>query len=181
MMAVLCVAGGQAQRSTTPPAQAAKPANPVMVLEVTGKGTIEAELFRADAPRSVDHLVELIRRDFYRGFRFHRVLSGFAQVGDPQTRDVSRKAYWGSGGSGNPIGVAEISKKYTHQRGTIALAHSGDPRYADCQFYIMKIASPGHDGKYTIVGKVTTGMAVVDKLEVGDIVKSLTLKGEGRK
>jgi len=94
---------------------------------------------------------------------------------------MSYQAYWGTGGSGQPIGVAEISKKHTHVRGTVAMAHSGDPRYADSQIYIMKAASPSLDGKYTIIGQVTLGMEVVDKLQVPDILKNAYLKGEGPK
>jgi peptidylprolyl isomerase len=83
---------------------------------------------------------------------------------------------WGSGNSGVPIGVAEISPKYKHVRGTVALANVGDPKYSDSQIYIMKSASPSLDGKYTIIGQVTKGMDVVDKIEKTDQIKNVTIK-----
>jgi cyclophilin family peptidyl-prolyl cis-trans isomerase len=156
------------------------PASPVLVLD-TVKGTIEIELYQADAPRSVAHILDLVRRNFYRGLRFHRVEASLVQVGDPMTRDVSRRDSWGAGGSGHPIGVAEISKKHLHVRGTVGLASAAGPEYADSQFYIMKRASPSLDGKYAIIGHVISGMAVVDKLQVTDILKNVTIKGAGQR
>jgi cyclophilin family peptidyl-prolyl cis-trans isomerase len=164
--------------TAVPIAQTAKPPatpDPVFVLE-TLKGTIEIRLFRSEAPKSVDHMVELIKRSFYRGQRFHRVTASLAQTGDPQSRNMSREAYWGSGNSGNPIGVFEYSKKRTHVRGAVGLAHSGNPLGADSQFYIMKTASPGLNGKHAIVGQVIAGMAVVDKIVVPDMIKDTKLK-----
>jgi cyclophilin family peptidyl-prolyl cis-trans isomerase len=150
--------------------------DPILVFE-TAKGTIEIRLFKSEAPKSVDHLLELMKRSFYRGQRFHRVLPSLAQVGDPTSRDMSRKDYWGSSNSGNPIGVFELSKKRSHVRGAVGLAHSGgNPLSADSQIYIMKTASPGLDGKHAIVGQVISGMAVVDKIVVTDMIKNATVK-----
>ena len=149
--------------------------DPILVLE-TAKGTIEIRLFRSDAPKSVDHLLELMKRNFYRGQRFHRATASLVQVGDPMSRDMSRKDYWGTGNSGSPIGVFELSKKRSHVRGAVGLAHSGNPLGADSQIYIMKTASPGLDGKHAIVGQVTSGMEVVDKIVVTDMIKNATVK-----
>ncbi len=150
-------------------------ADPRLVLE-TAKGTVEIRLLAADAPKSVAHIVDLVKRNFYRGLRIHRVESSLVQFGDPLTRDMSRRGYWGSGGSGNPIGVAELSKRLTHKRGTVSLAHGGAPTIADSQLFILKTASPGLDGKHAIVGEVTAGMAVVDKLAVPDLIKQISIK-----
>ena len=164
-----------------PATAAQKPApDPVMVLE-TAKGTIEIQLLASEAPKSVAHIVALVRRSFYRGQRFHRVEATLAQVGDPRSRDMTYREHWGSGGSGTPINAFEVSKKRTHQRGTVGLGHSGNPMTADSQFYIMKAASPSLDGKYAIIGQVTTGMATVDKLVVTDLIKNAYIKGEGPK
>lgn len=151
---------------------------PVVVFE-TVKGTIEFQLFPEDAPKSVEHIVALVRKNCYRGLRFHRVERSLAQVGDPMTRDMSRRAYWGSGGCDMPIGVAEFSKRRTHQRGTVGLAHSGSAELADSQIYFMKAASPSLDGKHVIIGQVTAGMSVVDKIEATDRIKTAFIKGEG--
>jgi cyclophilin family peptidyl-prolyl cis-trans isomerase len=156
--------------------QASQPKpNPVLVFE-TAKGPFEVELFAADAPKSVDHVLALMKRSFYRGQRFHRVTASLVQFGDPQSRDMSRRDYWGNGGSGSPIGVFEMSKKYSHVRGIVGLAHAGNPANADSQLYIMKTPSPGLDGKHAIIGRVTTGMAVVDKIAVEDMIQNATVK-----
>jgi cyclophilin family peptidyl-prolyl cis-trans isomerase len=161
-----------------PPAPAT--ANPVVVLD-TAKGVIEIELFRADAPKSVAHLVALIEKNFYRGFRFHRVTDSLVQIGDPQSRNMALEAYWGQQSSGSPIGVAEIPKTRKHVRGAVGLAYSGGPQYADSQFYIMKAASPSLDGKYAVVGQVLKGMEVVDKIQRADVLKLASLKGAAPK
>jgi len=153
---------------------------PVLVLE-TVKGAIEIQLHRADAPKSVTHLVGLIRRSFYRGQRFHRVTPLLVQVGDPRSRDMSMRDYWGSGGSGTPINAFELVRKYTHVRGAVGLAHSGNPMAADSQIYIMKGPSPSLNGKHAVIGRVTVGMPVVDKIVVPDMIKNAYLKGEGPK
>ena len=138
---------------------------------------IEITFFQAEAPKSVDHIVALIRRSFYRGQRFHRVDASLAQFGDRYSRDMTLRDSWGTGGSGVPINVFEVSKKRTHVRGAVALAHSGNPMTADSQLYIMKRSSPGLDGKHAVIGQVTAGMAVVDRIAVEDSIKNATLKG----
>jgi cyclophilin family peptidyl-prolyl cis-trans isomerase len=117
-----------------------------------------------------------MKRNFYRGQRFHRVTASLAQVGDPMSRDMSRRDYWGTGNSGSPIGVFELSKKRSHVRGAVGLAHSGNPLGADSQIYIMKTPSPSLDGKHAIVGQVISGMTVVDKIVVTDMIKNATVK-----
>jgi len=153
---------------------------PVLVVE-TVKGTFEIQTYPEEAPKTVEHILALVKRNFYRGFRFHRVEKGFVvQVGDPQTRNVTLQDNWGKGprsGSGTPIGVAEFSKTLTHKRGAVAMAHAGEAAEADSQFYVMLGARRGLDGKYAIWGQVTTGMDVVEKLEVGDVLRNITVKG----
>lgn len=161
--------------SAAPQAKAAASADPVLVFE-TEKGTIEIQLFASEAPRSVAHLLDLMKRSYYRGQRFHRVTAAFAQIGDPQSRSMARQAYWGSGGSGNPIGVFEHSPKRTHVRGAVSLAHSGSPLSADSQFFIMKTAGASLDGKHAVIGRVTVGMTVVDKIVVTDMIKDAKMK-----
>ncbi len=155
--------------------------SPVIVLD-TAKGKIEIQTFAADAPKSVAQIVRLVQQNFYRGLRFHRVEKGLVQIGDPQTRNVSLKNLWGTASSGHPIGVAELSKKHSHVRGAVGLAHPdpGSAAYADSQFYIMKIANPALDARFVVIGQVTTGMDVVDKLEVGDVLHLATIKGAGQ-
>lgn len=152
-------------------------AGPVVVVE-TSKGTIEFETYPNEAPKTVAHITGLTKRKFYDGTRVHRVVKGFVvQFGDPQSRDMTKKNLWGTGGSGKPIGVGEMSPKRTHTRGAVAMAYAGDPAKADSQMYITLAPQPGLDGKYTVFGSVISGMDVVDTLEIGDIVKRVAVKG----
>lgn len=152
--------------------------NPIVVFD-TAKGVIEIELFAKDAPKSVEQITRLVRGNFYRGLRFHRAEAGLVQTGDPNSRDFRKQNIWGTGSSGRQIGVAEIVKTRKHVRGAVALAHSGNAARADSQFYIMKRASPSLDGKHAVIGRVITGMDVVDKLAVGDMIRKVSVKGEG--
>ena len=154
-------------------------AGPIIVIE-TAKGTIEFETYPDEAPKSVEQVLRLVKRSFYNGQRIMRVDPGFVvQFGDPQTRDMSRRDWWGRGfgsGSGKAIGVAEFSKKRTHVRGAVAMAHAGDATTADSQIYITLTAQPKLDGKHTVIGRVLSGMDVVAKLQVTDMIKKVTVK-----
>jgi peptidyl-prolyl cis-trans isomerase B (cyclophilin B) len=151
-----------------------------VVLE-TVKGTIEIELFTKDAPKTVARLLTLFRDNFYRGQRFHRVEPNFlVQVGDPATRDFTKRGRWGQGGSGKSIGVAEVSKRLHHVRGAVGMAHGSSPAYADSQFYIMRAARPSLDGKYAIVGRVINGMDVVDRLALNDMIRKVSVREAAR-
>jgi len=156
-------------------------AGPVIVLE-TVKGTIELETYPEEAPKTVAQIVELVKKGFYNGQRFHRADPGFVvQIGDPVSRDMSRIDWWGRQGSGKPIGVAEITKKRKNGVGSVGMGHSGDPKLADSQFYITRRVAPELDGKYTVFGKVLKGMDVVNKIQKGDVLKRAYVKDEAAK
>lgn len=155
---------------------------PVVVFE-TSKGVFEVELYPVEAPKSVEHILALVRRNFYNGLRVHRVVEGFVmQFGDPQTRDMTKKANWGSGGSGRTIGVAEISPKRPHKLGAVALAYAsrGGPTSADSQLYVC-LNGPARysaiEGDYAVIGQVISGMDVVQQLRELDIIKRASVKG----
>jgi cyclophilin family peptidyl-prolyl cis-trans isomerase len=151
---------------------------PVVVME-TEKGTIEFELYPADAPQSVGQITTLIGRNFYNGQRIIRVDEGsLIQFGDPQSRDMRRSQLWGTQSSGRPIGAAEISPNRTHGVGAVALAHPGDPRLADSQMYITIVPRPELDAGYAVIGQVTVGMDVVRQLEVGDRILTVSVRGQ---
>ena len=160
------------QRAAAPKVAAAT--DPVMTF-TTEKGAFEIQLFRAESPKSVEHILALAARNFFRGQRIHRVETSLVQFGDPTSRDMTMRDWWGRSSSGKPIGVAEFNK-HLHTRGAVALAHIGDPKLADSQLYIMKTASPGLNGKHVVVGQVIKGMDVVDKLRVADVFKNVTVK-----
>ena len=165
------------------PAAAAKPgqtspgAGPVIVVE-TEKGTFEFETYPNEAPKTVAHILGLVNKRFYNGQRVHRVVPGFViQMGDPATRDITKQAAWGSGGSGTPIGAAEISKTRTHVRGAVAMAHAGDAAKADSQFYVTLADVRRLDADYTVFGKVISGMDVVMKIAQPDRIVRVTVRG----
>ena len=180
LMTVVAFAGSGLVLARPVPALEAGPViqaagNPTLVLD-TAKGTIEIELLRGDAPKSVDYIADLVRKGFYRGQRFHRVEPSLVQVGDVASRDVTKKEWWGRNVHTPTIGVAEISKKLIHVRGIVGLAHSGNPSQAHSQFYIMKQSSTSLNGKYTIIGRVRVGMPTVDTIQIGDVIKNTTIK-----
>jgi peptidylprolyl isomerase len=123
------------------------------------KGRVVIEMRPDLAPNTVKRIKELVRRGFYDGIVFHRVIAGFmAQTGDPQGN--------GTGGSGQNI-KAEFSQAH-HVRGTVSMARAQDPDSADSQFFICLAPAPFLDGKYTIWGQVTSGMDFVDAIKKGD-------------
>lgn len=160
------------------PAAAARPAasGPILVID-TAKGQIQIQLFPAEAPKTVEHITALAKRNFYNGLRVHRVEPGYVvQFGDPQTRDMTKRDRWGTGGSGKPIGAGEATAKHKHVLGAVAMAHPGDPKFADSQMYIMLGAAPKLDGGYTVFGQVISGMDVVRRLAVTDVIKKISVK-----
>jgi cyclophilin family peptidyl-prolyl cis-trans isomerase len=163
----------------TAPAPAATPtpgAGPIIVVE-TVKGTFEFETYPNEAPRTVEHVVNLVKKNFYNGLRFHRVEPGFViQVGDPNTRDFTKKDLWGTGGSGTPVGVSELSRKHKHVKGAVAMAHPGNAAKADAQFYVMLGDKPSLDGKYVVFGQLISGFDVPAKIRVGDAIKKMYVK-----
>ena len=126
-------------------------------------GEITIELYSGDAPSTVENFKKLANSGFYDGLIFHRIVPGFViQGGDPYTKDVSNKGKWGTGGPGWNV-KAEFNKN-THSRGILSMARSQDPNSAGSQFFIVLKDSKSLDGKYTVFGKVTSGMDAVDKL-----------------
>lgn len=126
----------------------------------TKYGRITIQLRPDLAPKNVAQIETLTKQGFYNGIVFHRVIAGFmAQTGDPTGT--------GSGGSKLPNLPAEFSQKAHFVRGTVGMARTNDPNSANSQFFICYAPAPFLDGKYTIVGQVTSGMNVVDKLKKG--------------
>jgi peptidylprolyl isomerase len=168
-----------AQQKAADPVTPSAGAGPILVME-TSRGVIEFETYPEDAPKTVEHILGLVKRRFFNGHRIHRADPKFViQMGDPQTRDYTKRELWGRGSaatSGRPIGVAEISKRRTHGRGAVGMAHAGDPTQADSQFYITRRAAPELNGKYVVWGQVISGMDVVDKAEIGDVIKRIYVK-----
>jgi cyclophilin family peptidyl-prolyl cis-trans isomerase len=157
--------------------QSSAGAGPIIVLD-TAKGTIEFETYPDEAPKTVARIVELVKKGFYNGQRFHRAEPKFLiQIGDPQSRNMTLQDWWGRAGFGKAIGVAEITKKRRHVRGAVAMAYPGsDPKMADSQFYITLRAAPELDAKYTVFGKVINGLGVIDRIAKADVLKKASVK-----
>jgi cyclophilin family peptidyl-prolyl cis-trans isomerase len=161
------------------PAIARAQTGPVIVVETT-KGAFAFETYPNEAPKTIAHVVQLIRQGFYDGQRFHRALPGFVvQWGDPRSRDMSTEGDWGRGdaaSSGTPVGVPEISKKRTHIKGAVAMAHPGDPSKADSQIYVTLTDRHDLDGRYTVFGHVIAGADVPARLQRGDLITRMYVR-----
>ena len=128
----------------------------------TNHGNISFELLDDLARETVRNFKELAKKGFYDGTLFHRVIPGFMiQGGDPNTISGEPNT-WGKGDPGYTIN-AEFSSE-SHSRGIVSMARSTDPNSAGSQFFIMHGDNPGLDHEYTVFGKVTEGMDVVDKI-----------------
>jgi cyclophilin family peptidyl-prolyl cis-trans isomerase len=153
-------------------------AGPVIVFD-TAKGSFEIETYPTEAPKTVAHILALVKRNFYNGQRVHRVVPGFVvQFGDPQSRDMTKKDRWGTAGSGTTIGVGEFSPKRTHILGAVAMAHPGDAKLGDSQMYITLAPTPRLNGSYTVFGKIISGMDVVQKLAIDDVIRKASVRVE---
>ncbi len=116
----------------------------------TEAGTLEIELFEADAPATVANFVKLATEGFYDGLAFHRVIDGFmAQGGCPNTREGA-KGMAGTGGPGYMIPCEINSRK--HQDGTLSMAHAGK-NTGGSQFFLCHAAQPHLDGVHTVFGQ----------------------------
>lgn len=179
LTAGLAVPGAQTKPAAGKAAAPSPGAGPIIVVD-TSKGSFEFETYPEEAPKSVEHILALVKRNFYNGQRVHRVEPKFVvQWGDSRTRDMTKQDQWGrsgGGGSGKTVGAAEFSKKRTHVRGAVGMAHAGEAAAADSQIYVTLSNRPALDGKYTVIGKVLSGMDVVDKLQVTDVIKKMSIK-----
>jgi peptidylprolyl isomerase len=129
-------------------------------------GRVVIEMRPDLAPATVAQIKALVRQGFYDGIVFHRVIDGFmAQTGDPKGN--------GTGGSGHRL-KAEFSTE-KHVRGVVSMARSSDPDSADSQFFIMFAPAPSLDGKYTVWGKIVSGMEYIDQVKKGDAARNGTV------
>lgn len=140
--------------------------NPIVTFTMENGDVIKAELYPEIAPESVNNFISLIKKGFYDGLIFHRVIYGFMiQGGDPDGV--------GTGGPGYSIKGEFTSNGFKndlkHTEGVLSMARSMFPDSAGSQFFIMHKTSPHLDGEYAAFGKVTEGMEVVDKIAECDV------------
>jgi peptidylprolyl isomerase len=146
--------------SVVAPAEiAANPANKLTLQLSNGKSVV-IQLRPDVAPKHVERIQTLVRRGFYDGLTFHRVIPDFmAQGGDPKGN--------GTGGSELPDLTAEFTEM-PYMRGTVAMARSSAENSANSQFFIMFSPNMSLWGKYTVFGRVISGMDAVDGIAVGE-------------
>ena len=161
--------------------------NPIVTFEMKDGDVFYVELYPDVAPNTVNNFISLVKKGFYNGLCFHRVIEGFMiQGGDPKGN--------GTGGPGYTI-RGEFSKNgfkndLKHKRGVISMARSMMPNSAGSQFFIMHADAPHLDGQYAAFGQVIDGMDVIDKIaEVNvdyndkplrdQVIKSVTVDTNG--
>jgi len=167
----LAALGGFALSQTATAQDVTDGPGPNLVIEVAGSttGTIVIDMAQDVAPGHVAQITALAKEGAYDGVVFHRVIDGFmAQTGDVEFgRQGGDMSMAGMGGSALPDLAAEFSS-LPFDRGVVGMARSNDPNSANSQFFIMFAPAPHLDGQYTVVGKVISGMEVVDAIKKGD-------------
>lgn len=135
--------------------------NPIVKFEMNDGSIFEAELYPEIAPNTVNNFISLVKKGFYDGLIFHRVIKGFIiQGGDPQGT--------GMGGPGYSIKGEFTNNGFTndlkHTPGVLSMARAMDPDSAGSQFFIMHETSPHLDGSYAAFGKVVNGLDVINAI-----------------
>jgi cyclophilin family peptidyl-prolyl cis-trans isomerase len=135
-------------------------------------GTIEIELYRNDAPRTVDNFVKLAEQKYFDGIKFHRIAKGFViQGGDPTGTGGGGKSIYGKEFE-DELNPAAPSFKTGYVRGTLAMANRG-PNTNTSQFFIMLQDAPRLPKAYTIFGCVVSGLDVVDRIGAVEITPEM--------
>lgn len=167
LMITMMIALGDAEAQKTPAAKQKE----IAVIE-TSLGTIEAELYRDDAPKTVENFVKLAEKKYFDGVIFHRVSKGFViQGGDPTGTGTGGKSIYG-GDFADELNPATPSYKAGYLKGVLAMANRG-PNTNTSQFFIMLQDVPRMPKNYTIFGKVTKGIDVVDKIGAVEIIPQM--------
>jgi dolichyl-diphosphooligosaccharide--protein glycosyltransferase len=155
------------QTTSTPAANLLTIPAPQKAVVQTTQGTMEIEFYPNAAPKHVKNFIDLANTGFYNGTIFHRIIPGFViQGGDPNTKvNGTDRSKWGLGGPNSTV-PAEFND-IPHTRGIVSMARSQDPNSAGSQFFIVldnNTSTSALDHQYTVFGKVTNGMDVVDKI-----------------
>lgn len=136
-------------------------ANPIVTITMENGDVMKAELYPDIAPNTVNNFISLVRKGFYDGIIFHRVIKGFMiQGGDPQGIGVGGPGYSIKG----EFSQNGFKNDLKHTPGVLSMARSMMPDSAGSQFFIMHETSPHLDGAYAAFGKIIEGLDVVDKI-----------------
>lgn len=135
------------------------------IIDLEKGGQVKIELFPNEAPGTVENFENLIKKGFYNGLNFHRVIPGFvAQGGCPHGT--------GTGGPGYSIKCETAGNPHKHERGSLSMAHAGRDT-GGSQFFIVYEPQPHLNGVHTVFGKVVEGMEHVDAIKQGDKMKEV--------
>ena len=135
--------------------------NPVVTITMEDGSVMKAELYPEIAPYTVNNFISLVKKGFYDGLIFHRVIKGFMlQGGDPEGTGMGDPGYSIKG----EFLHNGFKNDLKHTPGVLSMARSMRPDSAGSQFFIMHKTSPHLDGEYAAFGKVTEGLEVVDKI-----------------
>jgi len=140
----------------------------------TEKGAMKIKLLKEEAPIAVANFADLVKKGFYDGLNFHRVIPGFmAQGGCPEGS--------GRGGPGYSIKCECEKNTSTHQKGTLSMAHAGKDT-GGSQFFICFVPCPHLDGQHTVFGQIDPedddSMAILDGVKQGDKIVSVVISAE---
>ena len=161
--------------------------NPIVTITMANGDVMKAELYPEIAPNTVNNFISLVKKGYYNGICFHRVIAGFMiQGGCPEGTGIGGPGYsikgeFSSNGFKNDL---------KHTPGVLSMARTMAPNSAGSQFFIMHKTSPHLDGAYAAFGKVIEGLDVVDKIAntmtdfrdrpiVGQVMKSVTVDTQG--
>src|SRR3954464_8576606 len=144
----------------------------------TNKGTMRAELYEKEAPKTVANFEKLANSGFYDGTKFHRVIADFVvQGGDPYSKGGEHaKGPVGTGGPGYTIPDELKGNNYKHEVGALSMAHAG-PNTGGSQFFIvLNEANTRHlNGVHTVFGQVTKGLEILPSIKPNDVMKSVRI------
>ncbi len=135
--------------------------NPIVTFTMENGDVMKAELYPSIAPNTVNNFISLVKKGFYDGLTFHRIISGFMiQGGDPEGSGMGGPGY-SIKGEFNGNGFKNDLK---HTKGVLSMARAQHPDSAGSQFFIMHETSPHLDGSYAAFGKIIEGLDIVDKI-----------------
>lgn len=136
-------------------------ANPIVTFEMEDGKIFKAELYPEVAPNTVNNFLSLVKKGFYDGVIFHRVIAGFMiQGGDPKGIGVGGPGYCIKG----EFSANGMKNDLKHQRGVLSMARTQVPDSAGSQFFVMHADADYLDGQYAAFGKVIEGMDVIDAI-----------------
>ena len=135
--------------------------NPIVTFTMENGDVMKAELYPDVAPNTVNNFISLVKKGFYDGLIFHRVIAGFMiQGGDPEGSGMGGPGYSIKG----EFSYNGVENNLKHSRGVLSMARAQHPDSAGSQFFIMHADAPHLDGQYAAFGKLVEGEDVLDSI-----------------